>query len=438
MSDFPVSSTGRGDDSRYGALLVFSGFLLVLYFALSPVVPGVITGVAGFIAIFSAVVGWRGLRLLPPQSRLLFLAFVFYVVVALLSLFNNENWQAAGWRFEKYHPFLFAIPIMGWLALQRERLQHWLLAAMMASALAIVGITLYQQFWLYAERVGYGTGINPNIFGHVGSLVALTLLGFALFGRFAMLLRLGLLLLAMGALYGVFSTGSRGAVLAFFAGMLALVFANLLRGGVTRRQLLIILAVCLSGLLFFAMVVHFSGFWQAHWQRLLEEPGRFLNGDTTYTSVSARAVLWISGWKTGLEHPFLGTGIGDTQLDFDRLMAAGALPQVPDTSEAILHNIFFDSFASTGLIGLSSMLLAIFVMPMRYFLQSLGASRAQGTQVAAAMAGMALLTDNFVFGLTNSWLYLRGLPFVLILLLALLVLAGSRFGDSSSQELVRE
>lgn len=412
-------------------LSVGGGLLLIAYFALAPTSPRAITGIAGLIAVLGAIVGWHGLNRLPPSARGLFAAFVLYVAVALISLLNNENWHLAGVRFEKYHPFLFAIPVMGGLALMRDTLERILLTGMMASGATITTIAAYEKLVLHAERVGYFSGLGPNIFGHVASLVALTLCGYLLLAHLPRTLRALVALLTLGTLFSLLTTGTRGAVVAFLFGFAALTITWLLRDGISRKRLLILTgsSIALAGLLTATFLL--SDFWRAHWERLIEEPARFFAGDTTYTSTAAHLTLWISGLKTGLANFWIGTGIGDNQLDYDRLMAAGELPAIPDNSNFHLHNIFIDAFASTGIIGLCSMLLAVFIMPMRQFINGLRSIQATRQQQMAAIIGIAILANGFIFGMTYSWLYIRGLHFYLLLLLSLLVLAQTRETSSS-------
>ena len=417
-----MTETGT-TSTRERSFIVASSLLIISYFTLAPLVPRSITGLAGIIALFAAVVGWHGLRRLPPASRALFAAFVFYVIMALVSLLHNENWHAAGERFEKYHPFLFAIPLLGWLALLRDRLPTLLLLGMSGAAVTITAVALYEKLVLHAERAGYLTGLEPNVFGHVSSMVALVLLGHALFSRQRYALRALLLALALGALFGLIATGTRGAVAAFLVGFVTLISIGLLRNGVSRNTMLTLGAVTGILLLLLSVAFIYSDFWRAHWQRLVEEPGRFLAGDMTYSSTAARATMWISGWKTGLANFWIGTGIGDNQVDYDRLMAAGELPPIPGNSNFHLHNIFVDAFASTGIIGLLSQLLAIFIVPLRYFLGGLRGGNTSATESVAATIGISLLANGFVFGLSFSWLYVRDLHFFLLLLLLLLVLA---------------
>lgn len=125
-----------------------------------------------------------------------------------------------------------------------------------------------------------------------------------------------------------------------------------------------------------------------------------------------------------MEHPIIGTGLGDGQDDVNKLIADGKVHMGrPRGCYAIFHNAFADTFATTGTLGFILMLLGVYAIPCVYFYKSVMISR-QSLEHSFEIAGFALLGLNFVFGMTNSWLYLRGLPLILALLCALV--AGSK------------
>ena len=111
-------------------------------------------------------------------------------------------------------------------------------------------------------------------------------------------------------------------------------------------------------------------------------------------------------------------------------MASGALPAIPGASYAIFHNTYADVAATTGLFGLIAMLLGVFLLPLRAFVRQLRSGVALANSWFA-LAGVGVIANNFVFGLSNSWLHLRGLPFVLLLMLVLLS-GASKAGHSGS------
>ena len=396
------------------------GWLLVAFFALAPWVPGAVTSLAGLLAIWAMANGWKGGRLLHRETRWLLVGAGLYVATALLSLFNNQYWPGAGWRFEKYYPFILAIPVMGSLALLGSRLEGFFLSGISLSGLLTAAYSVYQILTTGSDRIGWTSGLNPNILGHLCSLVAIVLTGWAVWGRHPAVRKTGMFACALLALMAMSATGSRGGVLAFLAGLAAMLLVSKAYSG-KNSKLIGLVAVGVTLLLL--LVALKSEYWQVHWHRLMDETVRIFRGDLTSTSISERAVMWLAGWKIGQANPWFGTGIGDTQLDLDQLMATGALPRIENASYAILHNIFFDCFASTGTLGLLAMLFGIFILPTTLFWKCLRSGGSNPTVFVASVTGIAVMADNLVFGLTNSWLYLRGLPFVLILVMCLLVLA---------------
>ncbi len=420
--------------SGLGAGPILTAVLLILFFATAAIVPGAITWGSALLAILALILGWRGLRDLERDEWLVLAGFAAYVAGGLLSLFNNSDWDTAAWRFEKYHPFLLAFPILGLLRTLRPVMTPLLLTGLLLASVGMVALALWQQIFLHYPRVGLGTGLNPNIFGYLAGLVALVLLmaGLALKQHWSA--RAGWILGAAVALYAAFATGSRGVLLAFLGAVVATAVLWLLHNRRKPVEMLYSLGVVLLLLAAVLWGMSHSEFWQAHWQRLLDEPQRFLDGDYQYTSVAARATMLLAAWQIWLSNPWLGTGLGDAQNDFDVLMAAGELPQVAGASNHIFHNIFADALATTGLIGTLLMLVAQFALPAWFFWLKLRSAERGSAASFAALAGLAVVLSNFLFGLTNSWLYLRSLPFVLIVMLMLMVIASPGFspGRSSS------
>lgn len=393
---------------------------LASFFIFAAIIPSAMNTLATVVLLLALAMGWKGLTSLSKSQHIVLLGLVLYVAFSLPSLFNVQNWDAAGWRFERYHPFLFSILVAG-ILLRTQKLERQLLVSLSASAIAIGCLALYQHYVIGQPRVGYGTGLNPNIFGHTASLIATVLFCGILMLPLKPIYKIVLAVCITSAGYAAFATGSRGVFIAMLFTLTAIAIGYLFinKDKAQRTRVLFITSFVTVA---FIVAMSQSEFWSAHWQRLMTEPKQFLSGDYSLTSVSARAVMLIGAWEIWLEHPWIGTGLGDSQDHFDALMAAGQLPAVANSSFHIFHNIYADAAASTGLLGLSFMLLGIFILPAWFFIQQLIQPKQSHITTWAAFTGLAVLVNLASFGLTNSWLYLRGLPFVLILLLALIVL----------------
>ncbi len=436
--------------------------VILAFFTLAPIKREAINQIAAVLAILGLSFGWRGLKLLSNDQKVLLAGFVVYVLLSGFSLINNEDFSTAAWRFERYHPFLLAVPLAGLLIPLRASLPTLLLVSASLAAVSMGGFAMYQSVWLGMERTGYGTGLNPNIVGHLASLDALVLLVAALYGGYGRWMRVVLLLMSLLAIYALFGTGSRGNMGAFVLALGSVIVMHSLHAPLKPKQraraLLVTLGIVVGLVIFMAL----SKYWVAHWERLVNETERFFAGDYQYSSITGRAVMWMGAGEIWLQHPWIGTGLGDGQADFNLLLNTHQLPPVSRASAHIFHNIFADALATTGLVGTLGMLLGVFILPFRYFRQHWrlarlntsdvplenapaidspsplakdstrrsvalanttgpGLQATASTQSLLSLMGIAVLIDNFIFGLSNSWLYLRGLPFVLMLLLLLIL-----------------
>lgn len=392
-----------------------AGTPLALLLILGPVWPGA----ASAWALLLVLVGFAGAawwRTLPRAGWWLVWAQVFYALGAVLSLLNTSNWHFAEWRLERYHPFLLTIPLLMLCYRYADRLRPWLRNGVLASGGAILFFSVYSRWVVGEPRIGGLADLNPNIFGHVASLILLCALGFGLLERGLRPAWRALLLgSAAGAGLGVVLSGSRGVMLAVLAALPVLVWQGLRTGG--RRQRLAIVAAGLLALAGLGVSLATSPVWRQQIESVLVEIEQYRAGDTTYTSVGSRLTVWSGAWEIWKRHPLIGTGVGDPQDDLKALHAEGAILAMKEASFPFFHNMYADSLATTGLIGIAGLMLAVLLLPGWIF------ARAWDADPAVAATGLALLVNNAVFGLTNSWLYLRGLPIVLALQIVLLALA---------------
>ncbi len=417
-----------------------SGWLLVFFLALAPVIPNVINYASGTLALIALIFGWPGLRRLNRDQRILLSGFALYVLAAIPSLINNSDWGGAGWRFESYHPFLLTIPLTGLLLQFRDTLPNRLLGGLLLAGIALGLFALYHAAWLGTERIGYASDLNPNIFGYLAALVTISLFA-ALITLENSLARQALIIIALtGALYAMLAAGSRGVMIAFFFS-LVFIITRLVKGlnlPTSRIMITVMITAVLAVVVLLVMAQ--SDYWRGHWNRLISEFSALSQGDNDhYTSTGARLALINGAFEIWKHNFFIGTGLGDGQHDFERLEVIGSLITsehpvlVKQYSNHIFHNIFADAFATTGLIGGTFMILTVLWMPLRYFLRQLHHAL-QGTNDTArfaAVAGIGICCINIAFGIDNSWLYLNNLPYTMILMTALTVVAAPPTGSRS-------
>ncbi len=404
--------------------------LVTVFLVGAPIVQRVVTHGAALLLLLGLAVGWRGLRRLSPAAWWLYGGFLLYFLSALASLPNNHDWDFAGWRFERYHPFLFSLFLMGLLAARQRPLLPRLVWISLLTAVIMALYGSYEYFWLHYDRAGITDGVfgfyglRVNTFAHVAYMHALILLSAALIAPVSRRLRF---LFASGALLGIgagLTTVSRGATLGLAMALLVLlgIYVSRLapRGKAMRVALATSLAVVLLMAPFFA-----SHQWESYLGMGIRQLQSLGHGSHEFNSVAGRIQMWQGGLLIWRDHPWIGTGIGDGQDDLRRLVREGVVPMEHARLGHHFHNNYVEMLATTGLVGLASMLLGILILPLRFFWRSLTTvPPSDGWSPVAGLAGIAVLTLGAVYGMTNCWLCNRGLPYVLILTVLLLGSSG--------------
>jgi len=235
-----------------------------------------------------------------------------------------------------------------------------------------------------------------------------------------------LLLVVAAGIYTILAAGSRGVIISAIATALVIIVLALLKSiqqaGTQKKILIASLCTFIIGTVIFSQ----SDYFKQRYSSTVAQVQEFTEGKVMHNAVSARLNLWQGGYTIWKDQPVFGTGIGDGQEDLDRLIEQGEV-SLSTASYAIFHNIYVDVLATTGLLGFVLMLLGIFILPWVYFWRTLFDSD-DPTQIFAGLAGLGLVSYNLVFGLFNSWLFLRNLPVTLVLLL-LLISVSDRFSS---------
>ena len=398
----------------------------LLYLAGAVLHPLLLTHGAALLVLLALPQAGGQWRRLPPEVRAVLLGFVLYVAAALPSLFNTQDWHGAGWRFERYHPFLLILPVVLALHRQRRLAVPLLVGGVCLGGLALGAFAAWRQLATGWPRIGWVSALHPNMFGGVAFLFALLNgLAAALLAR-SRATRAVLLAGALAAGYAGFASGSRGALLAGLAGTAWSAGRLARRHPAGWRRLR---GPLLAGAALLAAALLAS----AHWRgRLLQgalELHDFLRGEHQPDNTSERLMMWWAGLRIWAAHPLLGTGLGDTLRDFAALRADPGFDYF-GRLYAIFHNIYIDALASTGLLGFGAMLAGVFVLPLRCFLRRL--RRPDPVARWTGLAGSALLVYLAVLGLLHSWLYLRPVPLLLFVLA--LLLAGGAIPDNGGPD----
>lgn len=132
----------------------------------------------------------------------------------------------------------------------------------------------------------------------------------------------------------------------------------------------------------------------------VEQVQNYAAGDRSHTSVGARFEMWRGAGHLIAEKPFIGWGDNGYSEAMRQLGDDGVINQRASLF-GHAHNEFIDSFAKRGVIGLL-VLLAVYLIPMRFFAQQLGA---KDLSLRATATGGTLLAVMYIdFGMTQVFL----------------------------------
>lgn len=330
---------------------------------------------------------------LNRQDWLVMAAMAAYAFIGVL----EAVWSGQGSRgMDKPLRFLFAVPALLLVIAYPPRLA-WLWSGIAVGAIGAGSWAIWQKFAMDVVRA---TGHTHTIqFGNLSMLLGVLCIA-ALGWAFTRPRRnLWVLVLLVAALFGVAGSlfsGSRGGWVGIPFVLLVLFRAY---GRFMPRRILVgmIGLLLVSGIGIYAIPE--LGV-QARVNQAVYEVARYVQGDRSGTSVGARFEMWRGASYLIAQKPLIGWGDNGYVAAMQALGESGfIIAQAAQYGHP--HNEFLDSLAKRGILGLA-VLLAVYLIPMRFFAQSLGS--ADLSQRATATAGVLLPVMYIDFGLTQSFL----------------------------------
>lgn len=392
--------------------------LTLLFPALMTVKHGVST-VFYLMGAFSIYTVIRKHPKLKLCSKYLLTGFVLLFAVSLVSLLNADDMVNGIRRLKKISHFLVLIPILPALATVKKNLVLPYLIGTCIAGFVVLCITIYQ---VHLHEFVHATGFyNLIMFGSMATVLALSCFIGLFFIKDNRLFFSFLLLSLAFALYAAILSGARGAWIGFLAGVpLSLI---LMRGLMPKKRLihasiLICLTVITTGIAGRNMISQRMANTFMYLKTYQSEKAK-LDG------MGVRVILWRAALMIWSQNPVLGTGLGDYEHDLVKMVKNGEIepPDYYDTEYNYAHNIFFESLACTGILGILSMIFATIVMPLLFFFKARKSSNIDFNSYAAVF-GIVSIIAFCIFGLTENWMAHKQLVMTYSLILAIM---GSRF-----------
>ncbi|MEZ0328938.1 MAG: O-antigen ligase family protein [Dissulfuribacterales bacterium] len=372
----------------------------------------------GGLGLFCAGTGWR---VISNETKTVIFFVALFLGVSGLSLLNVEDWRHCLWLLSRYEPFVL-LPFLIFLFSTRKNVMQSFFYGMILSGFVCFGIAAYEVWSLSLERAE-GAFKNANRFGSVAVCFASFLVAAWFFLPMKRYLMLSAGFSAFFCLWAGLLSGSRGAVFVFPILMLflwyVLFFMRKLKNEGIAERLPGIRAYRWSLVIFLlAFTVGFTGyngFLRQHAKKAVTEVEEYLHGKRdNEASIGQRLMMWgyaVQIWK---RHPWIGTGIGDVEKDMTELNQAAGSPMTHIYYD--VHNIYLNVLASTGIVGLTGMVLACFVAPFRAFRRSFLNAASHENARYAAVCGVMTLIFFAMNGISEGWIYTRGVTFFVLLL----------------------
>ncbi|MBL1275800.1 MAG: O-antigen ligase family protein [Ectothiorhodospiraceae bacterium] len=362
--------------------------------------------------LFGLLFGWPAWRSLEAwEKRVLYGLVVFFVLISL-SLVNTQDFASGMKKIERYLHFPLIIPMYFLIKkYQVETGKIYLMGLLAAS------MVMFAQAYYQTSELGWGRAVgayNPLILGDVAMLVVVIVACAVLtVSQHWKHYLLGLVTFALAISASIMS-GSRGAWIALPVVALWLLWM--------KRKSYSVVSIILIALLGGLLVWGGANLKQVkpRVDKAVAEIYQYSQNPSKANSIAYRIEMWrdsVAIWKA---HPIIGTGIGDFKGDRLKLFESGQSRLGHQFGHA--HNIYFDTLATAGLLGLIGMVVFVFILPFRMFYLHWKKEEDAWVQFYA-LAGMATIISFSIFGLTEGWAARN--PFVRTYLMSILVFMSS-------------
>ena len=356
-------------------------------------------------------------RQISAGERLVLFGFFLYFFSAIISYYNVSDYHDYFKILDRYGRFFLVIPIYLLLSKAELKIFPYLLAGIIVAGPLYLGTALVS---LEVNPHMNAKGAYHHItFGDISMLSALFLITVLTVMKTSKMMKMMLAVSIICLLYASVLSQARGAWIALpFSLMLLLAIGRI--GKVQVRAIIFTFFVLVAVVIMSPM----KDIMSSRVQAAVNDIELFQSGENYATSVGHRLAMWhvaINVWK---EHPVIGTGPGDYDIEFEDSQAKGLY--VNNVVFESTHNIFIQALATTGTFGFVILCLALFILPFRLFWKI-----NQEALNVASVAGMVGLIAFAVFGLTESWIYRA--PVVSFYLLFIVTLATTAVKGSIEQ-----
>lgn len=363
-----------------------------------------------FLASFAYVGKWRSAWLsLSTIEKNLLIGFSLFTLAGFAAYYNTDDNYDYVKQMGRYLRFSAAIPVYLLLRHARVDLYKYLIVGVIISGPAFFAFAFYS--WNVNPNLRASSGYNPILFGSAAIMNAGIMAAWLFTCKESAFIKAIVGVSIICALYAVVLTGSRGAWIALPAYIVVLSYYSLKSGVIKFRYI----ALMTTAIILLIAVSPGKNQIVKRYDLAVTEVNQYIKGTNINSSVGVRLTMWaiaIDVWK---EYPLLGTGLGDFDDEIKILQDKGKYREITPFGSS--HNVYFQTLATTGLIGFLAFIMATIIMPLRFLSGSTDRINSK------KLAGVIVIVSFAVFGLTWSWI-MRA-PFIAIYLIYISVIMSS-------------
>lgn len=327
---------------------------------------------------------------LEATEKAMFIAFIFYVLSGFLSYINVEDTREYVKQMDRYIRFFFLVPITLVAIYSKFNFKKYFYIGVVLSGPAYFYFALLGSL----ERPGWPAGgaYHHITFGGAATLSALLMMLMLALEPWRVRWKALITVSMFCSMYASVLSQSRGAWIAIPIGVLITMFALIKYGKIKFSHAAIVFTVTIAG--FF--VTPAGNIVEQRYVEAVNEVKLFIDSGDASTSNGGRLALWdlsIQVWKLS---PLVGTGPGDFDDDLLVFQEKNIYKELAVHNS--VHNIYFQALASTGVIGLLALILALVLLPLWYFSGYIKNGNKFGYY------GVMVVSVYAIFGLTESWI----------------------------------
>src|SRR3990167_189991 len=292
-------------------------------------------------------------------SRPFILTSGLFLMAGLISIFVSADIRAAAGIFKAYfaEPVAFGLVVFDLSKFKRSL--NWLVPPFVLSGVWVSVFAVYQYFTgqlvpiheVLRERVSSIYTTSNAIGLYLGPLLFFSLgLFWAAVKKQGSVKKVKIYLILSSILFAaaIILSGSRGAILAFIVGLIFFIgYTSYLRVGSRIRALLNKIFLFLVAVFILINLILVS--------KTASNPGQFFN-QPYFNTINSRFCLWQKSSQILTQNPVFGTGLSSFR------QVSQNFPVCKTDLAIYPHNIFLNFWLETGVLGLSSFLVLIFIL----------------------------------------------------------------------------